>query len=293
MQRNYLQTIFLSLFLLALLTLVSCEKFSGDQTTPAYLRIDSIYLVSKPSQGTASHNITDAWIYVDDVLIGVFEMPARVPVLKQGKHKVRIDAGVKKNGIAATRVAYVFFDPIILQQVKFAPDSTTSLGTLHTDYSTSAQFLALENFENAGIILDTTPRSLVGINRTAFGSDQTFEGIHSGIISMDTTTKKNKFECVTQGTYTIPLAPVYFEMNFNTNMAFTVGVVVYVSLSIIQQPVITLNPTDGKWKKIYIDLTNSLNAYPGASNFKVYLSASDSEVLDGRILIDNLKILTN
>jgi len=273
--------------------MVSCEKFSGDQTIPAYLKIDSIYLVTKLSQGTASHNITDAWIYVDDELIGVFEMPARVPVLKQGKHKVRIDAGIKKNGIAATRAAYVFYDPIIIQQVKLAPDSTTKLGTLHTDYSTATQFLGMENFENAGIILDTTSRSLVGISRTVFGSDQTFEGIHSGSIVMDTTTKKNRFECVTHSNYTIPLAPVYMEMNFNTNMAFTVGVVIYVSLSIVQQPIITLNPTYGKWKKIYIDLTSALNTYPGASTFKVYLSAFDTQVTNATILIDNIKILTN
>ncbi|MCX6251250.1 MAG: hypothetical protein NTX61_10925 [Bacteroidetes bacterium] len=293
MHKKYLHALYLSLFFLSLLSLTSCDKFSGDQTIPAYLKVDSIYLVSKPSQGTASHNITDAWIYVDDQLIGIFELPARVPVLKQGKHKVRVDAGIKKNGIAATRADYVFYDPVIIEQVNFVPDSTTSLGTLHTIYSTAAQFLGMENFENAGMILDTTPRSLVGINRTAFGSDLTFEGLHSGSIVMDTTTKHNEFECVTQGNYTIPLAPVYLEMNFNTNMAFTIGVVIYVSLSIVQYPVITLNPTNGQWKKIYIELTNSLNTYAGANTFKVYLRATDSSVPAAQILIDNIKILTN
>ena len=65
------------------ITATSCEKFSGDQTIPAYLGIDSIYLSTDyNSEGTASQRITDAWVYVDDEFLGAFELPARLPVLK-------------------------------------------------------------------------------------------------------------------------------------------------------------------------------------------------------------------
>lgn len=289
--RRYLNPILTSILLFLLFSIQSCEKFSGDQTIPAYLKIDSIYLVIQSSdQGSASHNITDAWVYVDDELLGTFQMPAKFPVLKEGKHKVTVFPGIKKNGIAATRTAYQFYAPINLE-VNFQPDSTTSLGTIHTTYLASTQFLWMEDFENAGITLDSTPRSSFAIAKTPSGSPLTFEGMHSGIITMDTTSKK--LECVTHSGYKIPNAPVYLELNFNINTNLTIGTVIYVNLTIIQEPIITLLPTNGKWKKIYIDLTNSLNNFTGATSFKVYLGNDiTSGTLNGQILLDNFKLVT-
>ena len=54
------------------------------------------------------------------------------------------------------------------------------------------------------------------------------------------------------------MAPVYMELNFRTTCPFTVGVYLYGFTTIAQEPVLTLNPTGGKWKKIYIDLTTAL-----------------------------------
>ncbi len=289
--RRYLNPIFISILLFLLFSLQSCEKFSGDQTIPAYLKIDSIYLViQSSSQGSASHNITDAWVYVDDELLGAFQMPAKLPVLKEGKHKVTVFAGIKKNGIAATRTAYQFYTPITLE-VNFQPDSTTSLGTLHTTYLASTQFLWMEDFENAGITIDTTPRSSFAITKTPIGSPLTFEGMHSGIITMDTISKE--LECVTHSAFKIPNAPVYLELNFNINTNLIIGTVIYVDASIIQEPIITLVPTNGKWKKIYIELTNALNNYAGATAFKVYLGNDiTSGTLNGQILLDNFKLVT-
>jgi hypothetical protein len=289
---RYLNPIFFSILPFILFGLQSCQKFSGDQTIPAYLKIDSIYLVTQQStQGTASHHITDVWVYVDDIFIGVFEMPAKFPVLKDGKHKVTLFPGIKKNGIAATRAAYPFFAPITLE-TSFRPDSTTSLGTLQATYLSSANFLWLEDFDNAGNTLDTTPRSSFAVEKTQSGSPLTFEGIHSGIITMDTISKK--LECVTHSSYTIPNAAVYLELNFNINTNLTIGTVIYVSLSIVQTPVITLLPTNGQWKKIYIDLTTSLNSYTGATAFKVYLGNDiNSSGYNGQILLDNFKLVTS
>ena len=267
--RRYLSPIFISILLILLFVLQSCDKFSGDQTIPAYLKVDSIYLKTDySSEGTASHNITDCWVYVDEEFLGAFQMPAKFPVLKEGKHKVTIFAGIKKNGIAATRTAYPFYSPITVY-VNFKPDSTSSIGILETTYLASTKFLWMEDFEKAGMTLDTTPKSYFAIGKTPGRFPLTFEGEHSGIVTLDTISKN--LECVTQNSYTIPLSSVYLELNFNINTDLIIGTVVYVNYSIVQQPVITLVPTNGKWKKIYIDLTNALNTYSGATGFKVYL----------------------
>jgi len=270
----------------------SCEKFSGDQTIPAYLSIDSIYLQTDYSlEGTTSQNITDAWVYVDDNLVGTFQLPACFPVLKEGKHSLSIIPGIKKNGIASTRVTYPFYSTIT-QTLNFVTDSTLSLVPQKTTYISTTKFSWMEAFEDVSISMDTTKQSMVNIEETPVGSSLVFEGAHSGLIQMDSA--KNFFEIVTHNYFSIPKAPVYLEMNFNTNTTFQAGVIVYSSDYIIYQtPVLNLAPTNSKWKKIYIDLTTTLNSYPNSTNYKVYLGGfKDSKVTNATILFDNFKLVT-
>ncbi len=279
----------LLLFFLAA-TLISCEKFSGDQTVPAYISIDSITLTTEYStQGTASHSITDAWIYVDDELVGAFQMPARPPVLKQGSHRVTILTGIKKNGIGTTRAVYDFYNEITAV-VNLTPDSTVKLGRRNTTYRSAAEFLWREDFEGLSISLDTTAQSSAWIQKTN-SPETTFEGAHSGLIVLDTA--RDFFEAVNHLENPIPYAPVYLEMNFNIDHPLVVGVFLYGMITLYQTPVITLNPTGGKWKKIYIDLTTSLNAYPNVSTFRVYLGTYLTATSgQAQLLIDNLKLVT-
>ena len=80
------------------LNLTSCQKFEGDQTIPAYVRIDTVlFTADYVTQGSSTHKITDAWVYVDDQLIGVYELPSTFPVLASGKHKLEIRVGIKLN----------------------------------------------------------------------------------------------------------------------------------------------------------------------------------------------------
>ncbi|MDP4281666.1 MAG: hypothetical protein Q8867_05895 [Bacteroidota bacterium] len=290
--KNPLQIKVLLLFLFAtLLTQVSCEKFSGSQTVPAYIHIDSITLTTDyATQGSASHSITDAWVYVDDDLVGAFQLPATFPVLKEGKHKVTIKAGIKKNGIATTRDAYPFYTPI-QKTINFVPGTTVSLGVLSTTYQANTSFLFMEDFDNIALKLDTTSRCTVPIGFSTYTSGLTFEGFHSGLIQMDST--DDFFECQTNELIDIPSSEVFLEMNFNTNNYLTVSTWIYTSTTLYEVPIITLFPTNNKWKKIYIDLTTTLNAYSNSTKFRLVLGhQKDSDVEHSRIILDNVKIVT-
>jgi len=289
LHRSLLHNICILFFLLAAAT--SCEKFSGDQTIPAYLKVDSVYLTTDYYlQGTASQKITDVWVYVDDEFLGAYELPAKLPVLKSGKHSVKIWPGIKKNGISATRVSYEFYTPIV-RDITLRIDTTTSMGVIKTTYQTTAQFVWKEDFEDVALTLDTTKGSSAYIQRTPSGSSQTFEGVHSGLVVLDSL--HDYFECQTHLEYNIPYAPVYLEMNFNTSNAFVVGVFTYGTTVLYQTPIITLNPTNGQWKKIYIDLTTTLNAYSGMTTYRVYLRAlKDAGLSHSYILFDNFKVVT-
>lgn len=280
------------LLLLLLFATTSCEKFSGDQTIPSYLNIQSISITTDyANQGTASSIITDAWIYVDDDFLGAYELPCRVPVLKTGKHQVTVLPGIKKNGIASTRTNYTFYNSI-KKTVNLIQDSVVSMGALVSTYLSTTIFPFREDFEGLSIGLDTTQRSTTNILLTAPGSPETFEREHSGKVVLDDTAH-SFFECQTHNEYPIPTtAPVYLEMNFNTTNSITVGIITYSYSALYQIPVLTLNPTNGAWKKIYIDLSTSLWAYQGVTTFRVYLGTFiDSGQTQSTILFDNFKIL--
>ena len=276
-------------FLLQIFT--SCEKFSGDQEIASYLKIDSIsFSTDYTVQGSASHSITDAWVYVDGELIGTFPLPANLPVLKQGSHVVKILPGIKKDGIAATRINYPFYNTIE-KTVNLIPDGSTSIVGTSTVYNSQTNFMWQEDFEGATISLDTTPRSSVGIRKTIPGSPLTFEREHSGIVEMDSTGAF--FECLSHQSFNIPNSEVFLEMDFNINNHLTVGIMVYTGSVRYQVPIITLFDTGGKWKKIYIDLTTSLNAYLGANKFQVVFGNYKEETVSyAQILLDNIKLLS-
>jgi hypothetical protein len=286
--RKLLPILAFPLFLLLLLEQTSCEKFTGSQTIPAYLKIDSISLnTTYSTQGTASNSIVDAWVYVDGELIGTFQLPAKFPVLKEGTHSLQIMAGIKKDGIATTRISYPFYQTIT-KTINLVPDKTLPIGTLTTSYSSKTKFIWREDFEGAAITLDTIPGSTEKIKLTS--NDSAFEGNHSAIIKLDTVGAT--LDCVSKGTFTIPNSGVFMEMNFNLNAPLTVGVYVTAFGIINETPIMTLNPTNGVWKKIYIDLTDILNTYSGATTFRVYLYEKNTTGDHEKILLDNIKVLS-
>jgi hypothetical protein len=288
--RKLLPILSFLLFLLLLLEQTSCEKFTGSQTIPAYLKIESIHLTTEYStQGTANNNIVDAWVYIDGELIGTFQLPATFPVLKQGTHSLQVLAGVKKDGIATTRISYPFYQTVT-KTINLVPDKVLDVGTLTTTYSSKTKFIWKEDFEGAALTLDTISGSTEKIKLTANDDTLTLEGNHSAIIKLDTVGAT--LDCVSKTTYTIPSSGVFMEMNFNLNAPLTVGVYVTALGIINETPIMTLNPTNGVWKKIYIDLTDILNAYSGATTFRVYLYEQNTTGDHERILLDNIKVLS-
>ncbi|MGA2824311.1 MAG: hypothetical protein ABSE72_12395, partial [Bacteroidales bacterium] len=244
--RKFLHILAFTFFLLLLLAQTSCEKFSGDQTVPAYLKIDSIRLTTDYStQGTAIHNITDVWVNIDGQLIGTFQLPATFPILQQGSHTLVVLPGVKQDGIASTRISYPFYQEII-KTINLVPDKKLDLGTLSTTYNTKTKFMWKEDFDDVAITLDTTEAATTKIKLTPSDSPLTLEGLHSAIVELDTVGAT--FACVSHSTFTIPNSAVFLEMNFNINASLIVGVYITTFGLIDEVPIMILNPTNDKWK---------------------------------------------
>ena len=135
------------LVLLPLLFLSSCKK---DDNTPAWLIIDHFDLVTNEvSEGANSHGITDAWVFMDGQALGVFPLPARIPILAEGSHDFVIYAGVKMNGISDTRTKYPFYERHDLT-LNLAKNEEFTVNPTIT-YKSNLQFKMIEDFEDVGV----------------------------------------------------------------------------------------------------------------------------------------------
>ena len=302
------------IILLALTAIIagSCNKFKGDQTVPAYIRIDSIYVYTDyEEQGAPTHNITDAWVYVNDQAIGAYELPAVFPVLASGLTEIRVDPGIKLNGIAALRSPYPFYKSIV-QEVELTEGEEVNLNsdtlfmgneavpyTMATTYYENLVFAWMEDFEDPSLSLDSTSKSRGDITRTSpANSPEAFlapYSKYSGLITLDTL--RYLLEVATnvgndEG-FVLPKLgqPVFLEIDYKNNHYFTAGFYAREISQITQHPVLNMNPTS-EWKKIYVNLTPSVSSQVNAIDYNIFFGAlKESDVEAPRILIDNVKLI--
>jgi len=280
--------------------LFSCNKFDGDQTIPAYIHIEKITLTDNPfiNEGSLSNKITDAWVYVDDELIGAFELPATFPVLKKGKHKISIHPGIKMNGMSGTRVEYEFYKNIDITDFNFVEDSIIKIDTLitRTSYRDNVNLDWIEDFEDGSIKFKKRTGSDTNIIKTN-ATGKVFEGGFSGIISLNQSFFEIEPIEPSGSNFNLPKnsAPVFLEMNYKTNNNVYIGLLVYTSGSITipsaKVSTIVLNPST-EWKKIYINFTPDISDYYNATSFKFFIGGyKDNGIQNAEILFDNIKLV--
>jgi hypothetical protein len=280
---------FLNIILLVLFT-TGCEIINPEEEIPAYMHISPMVVNTNPSvQGTSSHKITDAWVFVDNELIGVYELPATFPVLKKGTKEVLIRPGIFQNGIAGFRMQYPFYT-FHKTSLDMKPLKTDTVNP-QIRYFDSVKFSLNEDFEDTGIKFEKTAKSDTGIFITK-DPTKIFEGTSSGIIFLDN--EKTLFEITSIENFVLPKvgAPVFLELNYRTNNSFTVGLFANSHSQVVQLPSqVIINPT-AEWNKIYIDLTQLVSSSITAVNFKLFIGGiKDSNVSLPEIIIDNVKLV--
>jgi len=272
----------------------SCNP-DNDKGIPSYIHIEKIDLVTTPLQGTASHKIVDAWVYIDNKLIGAFELPATFPVLRSGNTEIKIYAGIKINGIAAVRSPYPFYKPIFVS-ADLIPERIDTLRNLTTTYEQSTTFEWLEDFDSGALSIDTTSLSATKLHRTSDPSlifkykNERNDYSAMATLSGDSTL----FECATIEYFELPKTgtPVFLEMNYKNDFNLTVGLIYITSThEVHQHSVLILNPTE-EWNKVYINFTPTISVLYFAQKFKVFIGMMKNDPsVTATIYLDNLKLV--
>jgi hypothetical protein len=282
-----LQLIFITSIIVLLAN--SCVK---NNTDPSWLYIDTWVLQANQTnlEGELTHNITDAYVLIDDKVIGYFELPIKIPLLQNGSKKITLYPAIHNNGISSTKKTYPFLQPYTIT-TSLTKNETVKINP-STKYYTNTKFW-IENFEDAGIKLQTStgfsPILTTASDPSILKYGQRYGWIHltkSDSIWMGTTTKMSLPQYGSE---------VYLEIDYmNTNRLLT-GVNAYGSLAFRANPNIQLNAqkdSEKKWKKIYIDLKEIISYSTNYTLFEQYLEAElDTDKESSDIYIDNIKLV--
>lgn len=279
-----------------LLLLAGCDTINPEEEVPSYIHIDSINLVDDANNptGTVSHNIEDAWVFSGGQFIGTFQLPATVPILQSGQKDLVIRAGIKNNGISNTRVSYPFYDTIQLKR-SLQRREVDSLGVLSTSYLQSAKFEWVERFEDTGdVSLRNNSNATVPFELT---SDP--EEVNSGRFSLKAELEEEGdfFEAKLPQRRAVQLSGnnnIYLEVNFRCDVRFQMGfTAVAPNGNTTQRSKLILNETQGRWKKVYINLKENVQRFPKDHRFQIYFGKVKREGGPSRTLyLDNLKLIT-
>ncbi len=252
-----------------------------EAEVPSYISIEKFSLSTNYSmEGTNSNNITDAWVYIDNDLVGVFELPAKFPVIKEGTCKLDVYPGIKENGISERRVKYLFYEAYS-QQVTLEKNKTLAV-IPNTKYTSGTTFYWMEDFESASLPFSYNAISDTVVYKT---STDVFEGIYSAKVSL--IPDMDFFECYTPVFTTLPRngKTIFMELNFKCNQPVLVGL--YADSD--QIGVFYLNTT-ATWKKIYLNFTEPISTRSNAAEYKIFFGFQ-SKVDYPEFVIDNLKIV--
>jgi len=275
--------------LLGLLT--ACIK---NNPNPSWIEVNPFVLVSNPalsgSEGQLTQDFRDVWLYVDDQMVGCFQTPFKIPILKDGNVNIKIYPAVRNNGIASDKKIYPFMSVYEINS-QLIKDQTLTINPI-TSYVYNANFW-IEDFEDASIKIQDDPTSAASL---FVSSDNLtpFNGFNYGKVVLNTADSV----WVASTTEQLPIAknkPCFLEVDYYNTNRFVQGFLALNSNGSFYQDNAGFNLqalNTIKWKKMYIELTeligNSANGSNFIQTFKANLEEGQTETF---ICIDNIKIV--
>nr|WP_294859439.1 hypothetical protein [uncultured Fluviicola sp.] len=286
---------YLYIFILLSFGLSGCVK---NNPLPVYLEINNWTLSSNPNSGVLpntdpkvlTQNFSDVWVYIDGKIIGVFEVPCKIPVLVSGSCKVTLYPAIRNNGISATKKIYPFVEPFE-NTLELTPGETYTFNPI-TRYNSNTQFW-IEDFDESTV--------KIAPDASASNADMNVEGNSAigpwdnyGHIALNTT--DSLWIGVTSDFLYLPKsgAEVYMEVDYRNTNSILTGLVSYAAGVATDHPNVSMNAqtSDVQWKKIYIDLKDIVSNTASANNYKAYLrTLLDAGLSSSDVYIDNIKIV--
>lgn len=282
------------LFLLISSLLFNACK-SREVLVPGYIHVkEPVFTVkSDASQGAASQDFQDFWIFENGLLRGNYATPCEIPIQRNGKTPITISVGIKRSGQEEERVIY----PLVTSyktDIELKPNTTDTIRP-EFQYLNNTVFPFLENFDRNGVAFEYNPSfkqngdTIIREKSTAAWDPNSYSG--KVILKED----GSILEIYSQVFKDLPrFTPIYFEMDYKNNVKFTIGLYVTKSDGSVDQVPMFLAYESDSWKKLYLDLENEISPNPSGTMYRLFIRFSNNlnaPISDPQIYIDNLKLV--
>lgn len=283
----------LLLLVLPLIILFSCVKKNPDV---AWLRIDKWDLLPNPDaiqpQGELTYDFTQVFLNMDGKSLGVYELPAKVPIIaKEGPHDFILQAGIINNGISNTKRVYPFVKNFN-KTITLKQNDTVSV-TPSTQYYPSIHFL-IEDFESASMQLDVSTESTASLVK---GNDPSILQWGNGYGEIQLNNVDSLISFVTTFGEMLPKfgSEVFLEFDYKNTNSMLTGVISHGNGDFFVDPYVQINPQEegeAVWKHIYLDLREIISYRQSTPiNEAQFTLVLDKKGANNYFYIDNIKLI--
>lgn len=277
-------------FFLLWLLIASCGITDTFSPVPAYVKLEDPKVNTDQAQGASTHKITDAWVFQNGQIIGVYPLPAQVPlIVDEREQEILILAGIRNNGANDSPVFYPFYKSI--QVIKKFEQSKTEKIPLEFSYIDQVKFNLIADFEQINLFgFDLDEKPSTGL---VLSSDASASGQRSGKVSLD---KENSFIEIATTDRILKSAGAsgksYIEMDYYGEAEIALGVISYQesgNTGGLEYKVVLRPQTS--WNKVYVEVTEFINA-SSLKDFRIALAFSLPPGKDAAVCyIDNIKMV--
>lgn len=262
---------------------IACNIINPAEPVPAYIKIHDPKVITLAAQGSASENISNYWLFVNNQAEGVYNRTGNYPLIAEGTTKLAFLAGIKDNGVSNLRVVYPFYTADTITTT-LNPNGTIDIYPTFR-YISGTQFKVLEDFELGSVLISSNSSN--PLVRSSLPED-VFEGSFSAKIKLDSITPG--IELLSIDPFTLPLLgfDIYIELNYKSDVPFVVGLQSMSTSQKFYQWTIT---PKSEWNKIYLNAKSLVNTTNNTSWKLLIYSAPDTLTGTKYIYLDNVKVL--
>jgi hypothetical protein len=274
------------LFLFSCMFIAGCDIVNPGEEIPTYVHVDS-FKFNNPNPnatGTGKQAITSVFAYVDGEALGVFELPADIPVNLRNTQQLQLSPGVNNQGLLDYQLSYPFFSFYNIN-VAAAPGTVINM-IPETQYIADLKYWICD-FESGNQFTRLSGDTSI---RWVSGADSVFEGGKGGCISLGGGLSRAEgfapisFTPGTQG---------YLELHYKGTLPFQVGILVAQSGGGFTQSYLAGVKAKDQWGKLYLNVQQFTSQFPDALKFSVIIQSYLEEgTTEGYVLLDNIKVIS-
>jgi hypothetical protein len=280
---------FLFLVLTAFIFSPGCD--TEEEPIPSYIKVNPIQLSTTTDEGSNSHKIEYAFIYINEEFLGGYFIPSTIPILQEGDVTIQIDPGVKANGLSFNPDIYPFYQRYEAN-ITLTPGEVTEINPT-TKYRENCAFPIQEEFNSTSHIftadIDENPSTVIEISTL-----DAFEGT-SGRIELTSANPSIIFgsDFNRNDLRSLPDngTAVWLEVNFKGDTEIIFGLIAIDDFGNPESfPEYGINRTS-TWNKVYFDLSQIIRD-PRFVAFQVFGGATlPSGATEATVLLDNIKLV--